>query len=86
MRIDKGGVMGLLDEIKAKADANGDGKVDKADLEALRSGENAGAIDQLESLADQNGDGKITLDDAKSIDLGALGDDIKGKLGGMFGK
>jgi hypothetical protein len=34
--------MSLLDDLKAKADANGDGKVDMADLQGLSS--NAGGL------------------------------------------
>ena len=72
--------MGLIDDIKAKADKNGDGKASKEDLESLRDGNNDGVIDKLKSIADQNGDGKISLDDVKSIDLGATFGDIKNKL------
>lgn len=31
--------MSILDDIKAKADTNGDGKISKDDLEALKGGE-----------------------------------------------
>ena len=77
--------MSLVDDLKAKADRNGDGKISKEDLEGMKNGENDSHIDKLKDLADRNGDGKIGLDDAKNIDLGSLAGDAKSKLGGMFG-
>ena len=77
--------MGLIDDLKAKADANGGGKIDKADLEALQGGEgeNNGMLDKLKAIADQNDDGKLSLDDVKSFDLGSSMQDAKDSL---FGK
>ncbi|MDZ7786062.1 MAG: hypothetical protein U5L95_02990 [Candidatus Saccharibacteria bacterium] len=74
--------MSLFSDIKAKADANGDGKVNKDDLEALRDDMNGDKIDQLKSVADQNGDGKLTLDDVKNFDLGDTFDEAKNSLFG----
>lgn len=63
--------MSLLDDIKAKADANGDGKINMDDLEALRSGDNAGIIDHLQkNIAGK--DGKLGLDDIKNINFDTL--------------
>lgn len=64
--------MSLLDDIKAKADANGDGKVDLKDLEALRTGDNGHIIDALEKKI-AGKDGKLGLDDIKNINFDTLG-------------
>lgn len=77
--------MSLFDTLKAKADANGDGKIDKNDLEGMKDGTNNEHIDKLKAMADRNGDGKLSVEDAKNIDLGSLASDAKSKLGGMFG-
>lgn len=78
--------MSLLDDIKAKADLNGDGKIGPEDLESLKNGENNEQLDQLKSVADQNGDGKLSFDDIKNFDLGKTVEDAKNALGGLFGK
>lgn len=75
--------MSLIDDIKAKADANGDGKINKDDLEALRTGENSQKIDELKSLADQNDDGQLNFEDVKNFDLGDSVNDAKNMF---FGK
>jgi len=59
--------MGLFDELKAKADMNNDGKIDKADLDHLNNGENSSMIDNLKAKADTNNDGKLSFDDIKGI-------------------
>ncbi len=80
--------MGLLDDLKSKADANGDGKITKDDLDALAN-DNSDLKDQVEklkTLADQNEDGKLSMDDTKNIDFGNLIDSAKDSLGGLFKK
>lgn len=77
--------MSLVDDLQAKADVNGDGKLSVEDLEALKDGVNNEQLDQLKSLADQNGDGKIDLEDAKNFDFNGVVDAVKDKLGGLFG-
>ena len=75
--------MSSIDDIKAKADANGDGKLTFEDLEHLKES-HPEANDQLSSLqtrTDANDDGKVDLSDAR----GMLGD-VMNNLGGMFGK
>lgn len=42
--------MSLLDDLKAKADLNGDGKLDAADLESLKDGANNEQIEKLKGL------------------------------------
>lgn len=74
--------MSLLDDMKAKADANGDGKLNTDDLEALRNSDNGEIIDKLKAAADQNDDGKLSFDDAKSFDLGDAVADLKDKFFG----
>ena len=49
--------MGLLDDLKAKADLNGDGKLSAEDLEQLKGTINGEQLDKLKQLADQNDDG-----------------------------
>lgn len=73
--------MSLFDDLKAKADINNDGKINKEDLEALRSGENSSIIDSLKEKADMNDDGKLNLDDLKAFDIGDKIDDLKSKFG-----
>lgn len=84
--------MGLLDNIKAKADANGDGKVSAADLEALKDGLNNEQLDKIKEKF-LGKDGKLSLEDLKSLNLDSLkssaGDIVnnaKDTLGGVFGK
>lgn len=78
--------MGLIDDIKAKADQNGDGKLSADDLESLKNGANNGQLDKLKDLADQNDDGKLGVDDIKGFDFGKTISDAKDSLGGLFGK
>lgn len=77
--------MSLLDDIKAKADLNGDGKIGAEDLESLKNGTNNEQLDKLKELADRNSDGKIDFEDAKNFDLGKAVEDVKNSLGGLFG-
>ena len=77
--------MSLLDDLKAKADLNGDGKLDAADLESLKDGANNEQLEKLKEAADQNGAGKLDLEDVKNIDLGNLANTVKEHLGGLFG-
>ena len=77
--------MSLLDDLKAKADLNGDGKLDAADLESIKDGANNEQIEKLKEAADQNDDGKLDLEDVKNIDLGNLANNVKEHLGGLFG-
>jgi hypothetical protein len=67
--------MSLFDDIKAKADTNGDGKITAADLEGLKDGVNNDTLDQLKAKADSNGDGRLDLADLKDA-----GSDIGGTL------
>ncbi len=94
--------MDLLTELKKRADANGDGKINASDLEDLKGqfGEFGGTLDNLKGLADSNGDGKIDVKDAQGVldklnVLGAItgagtGKKKKGSIfdtiGGLFGK
>lgn len=73
--------MGLIDDLKAKADVNGDGKITKEDLEALNSAENRAKIEELKQIADANKDGMLDINDAKGLNLGQAINDIKGVFG-----
>lgn len=78
--------MGLIDDIKAKIDANNDGKISVDDIKDLLPDGAEHFVQQLKEKADKNGDGKLSFDDIKSIDLSGVGDvfaDVKDKL---FGK
>jgi Ca2+-binding EF-hand superfamily protein len=70
--------MSLIDELKKKADQNGDGRISKEDLDELKGGNDGDNIwlDKLKAQADQNGDGKIGLDDFSGLhdSLGGLKD------------
>ena len=77
--------MSLADDLKAKADLNGDGKLSAEDLESLKDGANNEQIEKIKEFADQNGDGKVDLEDVKNIDLGNLANTVKEHLGGLFG-
>ncbi len=77
--------MSLLDDLKAKADLNGDGKLGPEDLESLKDGANNEQIEKLKEFADQNGDGKVDMEDIKSVDLGNIATTVKEHLGGLFG-
>ena len=69
--------MDLFNKLKAQADANGDGKINKDDLEALRSEDNTEMLEELKDIADQNDDGKIDLNDLKNFNLGDTINDAK---------
>lgn len=71
--------MGLLDDLKAKADANGDGKISLEDLEALRDGSNNSAIDKIKEVA-QNTGGKIDFEEIKNLNIGEVIDYLKKKF------
>ncbi len=73
--------MSIFDDLKAKADANGDGKLTKDDLEALRDKLPADKVDELKKKADTNSDGKVDLADLKD-----LGGDVGSVLGGLKDK
>ena len=77
--------MSLIDDLKAKADRNGDGKLNAEDLESLKDGLNNEQLDRLKQLADRNQDGKLSWDDVKNIDFGELVSDAKDNLSGLFG-
>lgn len=79
--------MSLLDDLKSKADSNGDGKVTSADLEDLKQtyGDHVKTLDDLKTKADTNGDGKVDLNDAKGA-FGNLGETLSDLKGTLFGK
>ena len=92
--------MDLLNELKKRGDANGDGKINAKDLEDLQGQfkEYSGVLGNLKGIADSNGDGKIDINDAQGVldklnMLGAITGGGKKKkggildtLGGLFGK
>lgn len=78
--------MNLFDDLKAKADANGDGKITAADLDGLKQEyqDQLAKLDGLKDKADTSGDGKVSFDDAKSA-FGDLGDKLGGLKDKLFG-
>lgn len=78
--------MSLLDDIKSKADANGDGKLSPEDLEDLRGHLPDDKLNQLKEMADQNDDGKLDFSDVQNFNFDATLEDLKGSIGGLFGK
>ncbi len=93
--------MDLLNELKKRGDANGDGKINAKDLEDLQAqfGQYSEVLGNLKGVADSNGDGKIDFKDAQGVldkldMLGQLTGGGKKKknggildtLSGLFGK
>lgn len=76
----------LLDDAKARADVNGDGKLSAEDLEALRDkhGLDSNLVDDLKAKADASGDGKLDFEDIKAsaANLGDAMNNFKDKLFG----
>lgn len=74
--------MSFIDDIKAKADANGDGKLTYEDLEHLKVShpEASEHLTRLQAQADANDDGKVDLSDAR----GLLGEAMK-NISDIFG-
>lgn len=82
--------MSLLDDIKAKADANGDGKITLEDLESLKGGDNDDMIEEIKKKflgSDGKFDMKDITDNFEGLKAGAAGlaDKAKDALGDMFG-
>lgn len=75
--------MSVLDDIKNLADENGKVALDK--LGELKDKLPTDQFDKLQKLADRNDDGKVNLADLEDFDFGSVVDDVKDKLGGMFG-
>jgi uncharacterized protein (DUF2141 family) len=80
--------MSVFDELKAKADANGDGKLTTEDLKSLEGKLPTEQLNGLKAKADANGDGKIDLSDLGGLkDLGGnLGSKLGDTLGGLKDK
>ncbi len=72
--------MSLIDDLKSRADQNGDGKITKEDLESLQDKLPKDQLEKLKSVADQNGDGKVDMNDVKNLDLGDIAGKLKDKL------
>lgn len=75
--------MAFFDDIKAKADVNGDGKLSTDDINHLREQypDQANYLDELQASADTNGDGKVDLSEAKG-----LAEDLMANVKNMFGQ
>lgn len=58
--------MSLLEEIKARMDTNGDGKMSISELEAMRDDENSDTIDLLQAKA-RRYDGKLSMEGLEEI-------------------
>lgn len=77
--------MSLLDDLQAKADLNGDGKLSMDDLASAKDKLTPEQWDKLQEIGDRNGDGKVDMADLKELNLGDVVNDIKDNLGSFFG-
>lgn len=75
--------MSLLDDIKAKADANGDGTLNMDDLNNMKDQLSPEQFDQLKEKLLGN-DGQLSLDDLQNFNLGDTFNNVKDYLGGFF--
>ena len=75
--------MDFIKILQQKADANGDGKITKEDLEQVKDtlSKHNDTLQKLKDKADANGDGKVDLDEAKKSlnDISNLKDTLFGK-------
>lgn len=78
--------MSLFDDLKTKADLNGDGKLSIDDLASVKDRISTEQWEKLQAIADRNDDGKIDMSDLKNINFGDFVNDLKGSLGDLFGK
>ena len=88
--------MSVFDDLQKLADKNGDGKIDKADLDAYigDSSEQAGKIvADLKKKADANSDGKIDMSELNGVkdqlekatgDTSSVIGDVMGNAGGVI--
>ncbi len=77
--------MSLMDDLKSKADLNGDGKLSMDDLEVAKDKVTPEQWEKLKEIGDRNGDGKVDIADLKDFNFGGVAHDIKENLGGLFG-
>lgn len=77
--------MSLFDDLKTKADLNGDGKPSMQDITDMKDKISPEQWKKLKEIGDRNGDGKIDMADLKDFDAGDMVNDIKSNLGGLFG-
>ena len=75
--------MSLIDDIKAKIDANGDGSLNLDDLNSLKDQFSPDQFNQLKEQA-LGHDGKLSLDDLQNFNLGDTMTNLKDSLGGLF--
>lgn len=78
--------MSIFDDIKAKADANGDGKVSLDDLSSLKESIGDEQFAKLKDTADRNGDGKLSLKDLNNLNVGDTLNDLKDQAGDLWNK
>ena len=75
--------MDFIKILQQKADANGDGKITKEDLEQVKDtlSKHNDTLQKLKDKADANGDGKVDLGEAKKSlnDISNLKDKLFGK-------
>ena len=81
-------IQSLIAEVHARADANHDGKLSKADIESMADdhGIDKSTVDSLKQKADANGDGKLDPSDITPV-LQQAGDmlgDLKNKVSGRL--
>ncbi len=76
----------ILAEAQARADSNGDGKLNVRDLDALRQRYKLDEtfVDELKTRSDANGDGKVEVNDLKA-GLGNFRDMFTNSRNKLFG-
>lgn len=77
--------MSLFDDMKAKADANADGKLSAEDLGSFQDQMPADMFEQLQTKLDGNGDGALDMSDLSGMDLGGILDQATSFFDGLFG-
>lgn len=77
--------MSVLDDLQAKADLNGDGKLSMEDLQTAKDKLTPEQWEKLKEIGDRNGDGKVDIADLRDFNFGDIANDIKDGLGSIFG-
>lgn len=78
--------MGILEDIQANADTNGDGKISIEDLAKFKDKLPVDTFDQLRKLADHDKNGRIDISDLKNMKFDDIINQAKDTLGGLFNK
>ncbi len=78
-------IMSVLDDLQAKADLNGDGKLSMEDLQTAKDKLTPEQWEKLKEIGDRNGDGKVDIAHLLDFNCGDTANDITAGLGSIFG-